>query len=135
MRENVKCEARLRKAQLVITLTSLFSTVRSWLSLSYLVSNLNFDLESFDLCRTRSQQQAQQLGMSLRKSLDVASDEVRQLERTRQSLVEQLDGMSGELQRLQIANSELQKQRDMLEDEKEDVIRDLDRQLKENERW
>jgi hypothetical protein len=36
---------------------------------------------------------------------------------------------------LQSANTDLQKQRDMLEDEKDDIIKDKQRQIKENERW
>jgi len=43
--------------------------------------------------------------------------------------------MSGEMKRLQTANSNLQKERDHIEDEKEDVLKDLERQTKENDRW
>jgi rootletin len=71
----------------------------------------------------------------LRNSLEVTTSELQQLERTRKSLVEQLDAMTGELQRLQAANSNLQKDRDRIEDEREDALKDLDRQIKENERW
>jgi rootletin len=92
----------------------------------------------FLLCHvfsSRSSQQVQHQADRLRNSLEVTTSELQQLERTRKSLVDQLDSMTAELQRLQAANSNLQKDRDRVEDEKEDALKDLDRQIKENERW
>lgn len=47
----------------------------------------------------------------------------------------QIEGLRIECEKLQSANTELQRQRDQLEDEKEDIIKDKLRQIKENERW
>jgi len=43
--------------------------------------------------------------------------------------------MNAENQRLQAANADLQRNRDQLEDEKDDLRKDLERQTKENDRW
>ncbi len=51
------------------------------------------------------------------------------------ALVNQIDSLRVECEKLQSANTDLQKQRDMLEDEKDDIIKDKQRQIKENERW
>ena len=47
----------------------------------------------------------------------------------------QIDLANAECEKLKQANTELQRQRDTLEDEKEDVVKDKDRQVKENQRW
>ena len=47
----------------------------------------------------------------------------------------QIDSLRIECEKLQSANTDLQKQRDLLEDEKDDIIKDKQRQIKENERW
>lgn len=47
----------------------------------------------------------------------------------------QIDCLRIECEKLQAANTELQRQRDQLEDEKEDILKDKIRQIKENERW
>ena len=46
-----------------------------------------------------------------------------------------VDTVNSECEKLKQANSELQRQRDNLEDEKEDVNKDKERQIKENQRW
>jgi hypothetical protein len=51
------------------------------------------------------------------------------------ALVSQIDSLRIECEKLQAANTDLQKQRDILEDEKDDTIKDKLRQVKENERW
>jgi predicted nuclease with TOPRIM domain len=86
-------------------------------------------------CRSRSAQDAGRHADRLRGSLEVAASEKQQLERMRAALIEQLDAMNAETQRLQSANSDLQRSRDQLEDEKDDLRKDLQRQVKENERW
>ena len=43
--------------------------------------------------------------------------------------------MCAENSKLQAVNAEVQRQRDVLEDEKDDILKDKDRQNKENERW
>lgn len=87
------------------------------------------------LVRSRSAQDAGRHADRLRSSLDVAASEKQQLERMRQALVEQLEAINAEHQRLQAANADLQRSRDQLEDEKDDLRKDLQRQVKENERW
>lgn len=47
----------------------------------------------------------------------------------------QIDAANAECEKLKQCNSELQRQRDGLEDEKDDVTKDKDRQIKENQRW
>lgn len=51
------------------------------------------------------------------------------------ALVNQIENLRIECEKLQAANTELQRQRDLLEDEKDDIVKDKIRQLKENERW
>lgn len=67
--------------------------------------------------------------------MDSSSSELQQLDRARQSLVDQLDSTTGELKKLQTANSSLQKERDQADYEKEDLLKDLERQNKEIDRW
>lgn len=47
----------------------------------------------------------------------------------------QIDLVNAECDKLKQANTELQRQRDALEDEKDDVAKDKDRQIVENQRW
>lgn len=87
------------------------------------------------IIRVRNQQDALRGQDRLRGNLDLASSERSQLERVRQTLNEQIDELTAEGQKLQAANTELMRQRDTLEDEKEDIGKDKERQVKENERW
>ena len=50
------------------------------------------------------------------------------------SLLRRIDDLLMEKDRLQAANAELQRQRDNAEDEKEDLMKDLDRSKKEIDR-
>lgn len=52
-----------------------------------------------------------------------------------QALVNQVETLRIECEKLQSANTELHRHRDQLEDEKDDIIKDKLRQIKENERW
>ena len=51
-----------------------------------------------------------------------------------QTLNTQMDSLRGDCDRLQQSNTDIQRQRDILEEEKEDLIKDRIRQVKENER-
>ena len=53
----------------------------------------------------------------------------------RKALVNQVETLRIECEKLQSANTELHRHRDQLEDEKDDIIKDKLRQIKENERW
>jgi hypothetical protein len=67
--------------------------------------------------------------------LETTNYEKSNLEKVRMALVNQIESLRVECEKLQAANTDLQKQRDILEDEKEDTIKDKQRQIKENERW
>ena len=49
-------------------------------------------------------------------------------------MIETINNLEKEIEKLRLANVALQRQRDNLEDEKDDVIKDNDRHLKELER-
>ena len=51
------------------------------------------------------------------------------------ALVNQIESLRVECEKLQAANSDLHRARDRLDEEKEDIIKDKCRQVKENERW
>lgn len=70
-----------------------------------------------------------------KNQLDLTGSEKGQLEKLRLQLTEQIDTVQAECDKLKQANTELQSKRDTLEDEKEDIVKDKDRQVKENQRW
>ena len=71
----------------------------------------------------------------IKNALNVTGSEKSQLERVRHELNAQIEAMREENERLKACNGDLQRVRDNLEDEKEDICKDKDRQVKENERW
>jgi DNA repair exonuclease SbcCD ATPase subunit len=99
--------------------------------LEQLVGDLKSQLENLkrsldDTTRERDQSKQQ---------LDSTNYEKTNLEKIRQALTNQAETLRIECEKLQSANAELQRHRDQLEDEKDDIIKDKLRQIKENERW
>ena len=70
-----------------------------------------------------------------KQQLETTNYEKSSLEKTRMALVNQVDSLRVECEKLQAANSDLQRTRDRLDEEKEDILKDKLRQVKENERW
>jgi len=96
------------------------------------ISTLN---SLFVASRMRSGRGLQHQVDHLNSLLESAAAERQKSEQLRRGLVDQLDSMTSEHQRLQATNCELQRQRDVLDDERNDLQIDLERQQKENERW
>ena len=63
------------------------------------------------------------------------SSEQHKSDQHRRGLMEQLDSVSEDHQRLVAAHSELQRQRELIEDEKNDVDKDVERLQKDSNRW
>ena len=70
-----------------------------------------------------------------KQQLETTNYEKSSLEKTRMALVNQIESLRVECEKLQSANSDLHRARDQLDEEKEDIIKDKIRQVKENERW
>jgi len=73
-------------------------------------------------------------GFELRTSSLLHPSEKQEIGRARESLQARIDSLLAEKERLQAANAELQRQRDNVEDEKEDLLKDLHRKERELER-
>jgi len=73
-------------------------------------------------------------GIELRTSSLLHPSEKQEIGRARESLQARIDSLLAEKERLQAANAELQRQRDNVEDEKEDLLKDLHRKERELER-
>lgn len=94
------------------------------------INDLRLQLENIrrsadETCRERDHSKQQ---------LETTSYEKSNLEKVRLALVNQTESLRIECDKLQSANTELQRHRDQLEDEKDDIIKDKLRQVKENER-
>ena len=63
--------------------------------------------------------------------IDFALSEKKEIGKERKGLQRRVDELILEKERLQAANAELQRQRDNAEDEKEDLMKDLDRSKRE----
>ena len=82
----------------------------------------------------RAKADAERAQQRLHDDLELAAAERAQLEKARGSLHEQVDVITLEHQKLQAVHAELQRQVAEKDDEKEDVVKDKQRTLKENER-
>lgn len=67
-------------------------------------------------------------------ALGVSESNKKYLEQTKASLIETINNLEKEIEKLRLANVALQRQRDNLEDDKDDIIKDNERHLKELDR-
>jgi len=85
--------------------------------------------------RLRSSRELQQQVDHLKSSLECAAAEQQKLEQIREGLEDQLDTEMAEHHRLKTANCELQRQIDLMNDEKEDLSKDVEQQQRDSDRW
>jgi len=83
----------------------------------------------------RCQQELERTGDRLRQSLEATVSERQQLHQLHENVTRQLDELSDENQRLQTANVDLQRHGHRLQDEKDDLSREQERQSRDRERW
>jgi len=87
------------------------------------------------VCRQRSCHDLQHQVDHLNNVLESVSSEQHKSDQHRRGLMEQLDSVTEDHQRLIAAHSELQRQREMMEEEKSDVDKDVERLQKDSDRW
>lgn len=85
--------------------------------------------------RLRSSHELQQQVDHLKSSLESAAANRQKLEQLRRGVEDQLETVTAEHHRLETASSELRRQKDLMEDEKSELLKDVERQDRENERW
>ena len=86
-------------------------------------------------CRIQSQQESERSVDRLRQSLEAAASERQQLDQLHQNLGHQLDELACENKHLQAAHSDLERQRCRLQDDRDDLAKELERLNRERERW
>ena len=87
------------------------------------------------VCSQRSCHDLQRQVDHLNNVLESMSSEQHKSDQHRRGLLEQLDSVTEDHQQLKVVHSELQRQRELMEDEKNDVEKDVERLQKDNERW